>query len=317
LKGRLEKGKKENVVMRYNLCIAKLSIANCILRKPEKQLSRTVKEVQEALDGLQESLPKVQAMIQWKKEGKKVTIRTRSLEEFVQNCRANIGNAQSALDDEKNREREAFEKREFQRTQALAKLKEQQLEELMRKEKEAREQEERDEKARLKMEKVNSLVQNWEFEAKMKEEEMKKKKTKGVKETKPEAVAMFDEDSSDEEDNNNMGKTQIQEDATDMFENTENTEKNNSAPPPTDKDLFGDEDSEEEVFNDGEPPQEEKAAAGATKQDLFGDSDSDDDEEQGGQTSSKRHNEDEPSAENGGPQKKRRIEGEEDEAQLE
>jgi len=313
----IEKGKKENVVMRYNLCIAKLSIANCILRKPEKQLSRTVKEVQEALDGLQESLPKVQAMIQWKKEGKKVTIRTRSLEEFVQNCRANIGNAQSALDDEKNREREAFEKREFQRTQALAKLKEQQLEELMRKEKEAREQEERDEKARLKMEKVNSLVQNWEFEAKMKEEEMKKKKTKGVKETKPEAVAMFDEDSSDEEDNNNMGKTQIQEDATDMFENTENTEKNNSAPPPTDKDLFGDEDSEEEVFNDGEPPQEEKAAAGATKQDLFGDSDSDDDEEQGGQTSSKRHNEDEPSAENGGPQKKRRIEGEEDEAQLE
>ncbi len=311
----IEKGKKENVVMRYNLCIAKLSLANCILRKPEKQLSRTAKEVQEALDGLQESLPKVQTMIQWKKEGKKVTIPKRSMEEFVQKCRENIGNAQSALDDEEKNEREAHEKREFQRTQALAKLKEQELEKLLRKEKEAKEQEERDERARLKMEKVNNLVQNWEFEAKMKEEDAKKKKTKGVKETKPEAEPMFDESSDEEEDNKRSIETN-EPDSRDAYETNELIENNNTAQP-TDKDLFGEDESEEEVFNDAELPKEGKVATATTKEDLFGDSDSDDEEEED-HPSTKRSNDDVANTESGGSKKKRRIEDDdEDEAQLE
>ena len=56
----LAKSKKKDVVIQYNLCRTKLQAANCVLQKLTRNIRRTSQEVQEALDGLEESLPKVQ-----------------------------------------------------------------------------------------------------------------------------------------------------------------------------------------------------------------------------------------------------------------
>mmetsp|Transcript_25660 Transcript_25660/g.29779 ORF Transcript_25660/g.29779 Transcript_25660/m.29779 type:complete len:1369 (-) Transcript_25660:62-4168(-) len=345
IEGAIKKGKKENVIVRYNICMTKLSAANCILQKENRGIPRTAQEVQEALDGLQESLPKVQTMIQWKKEGKKVPISSSSMLKFIQDCRQNIQSAQTALNDELNKEAEANQRREIQRLEALSKLKQKELEELERKEKEAREQEERERKAMMKMQKVSSLVQEWEMEAQMKED-TKKKKTKGRKgEAKPQAEAgLFDEGSSDEEDGgeeSNIGNadTNANEENDENSPNNDNVETKNQ---PTEEDLFGDDDDDDdddedddekateakqnsivkknELFGDSDSDEElldEKtteenpaAASKAKQNELFGDSDEDSDEEL--VSASKRNNEDVKDTETGGPQKKRRVIEEED-----
>jgi RNA polymerase-associated protein CTR9 len=271
----IKKSKKENIIFRYNLCMAKLSAANCVLQKASRGIARTAKEVKEALGGLHESLPKVQLMIQWKKEKKKVVISTTAMQNFVHNCRNNIEIAQNTLNDELNKEAEAKERREMQRLEAQTQLKEEELKELERKEQEVREQEERDTKARLKMEKVNDLVQGWELETKMQGEEGKKKKTKSNAEVKPEAddQPLFDED-SDEEENVNNGN-----EAASVTENPvakDGQPENNGTQQPTDKDLFGDDDdSDDEVFGEDNKDGVAPPATKVTKEDLFGDSDSD------------------------------------------
>jgi RNA polymerase-associated protein CTR9 len=311
----IEKSKKENVVVRYNLCIVKLSAANCILRKASRMIPRTAKEVQEALHGLEESLPKVQTMIQWKKEKKKVPISTAVMQKFVTNCRQNIENAQTTLNEELKKEAEDNQKRENQRLEALTKLKEKEIEELERKEREAKEQENRDRKARAKMQKVDMLVQNWEFENKLKDDDVKKKPKK-EKMVKPQADdAMFDE-SSDEEDGGANNQISKQNTADSNEDEVMKVDQDNSAQP-TDKDLFGDDDdSDEEVF-DGDIKKDEAPVEGkaeVTKQDLFGDSDDSDDEKE---PAPKRSNDDVENKETGGSSKKRRIEDEEAEAELE
>jgi len=298
----IKKSKKENVVVRYNLCMTKLSAANCVLQKTQRGMSRTAKEVKDALDGLLESLPTVQTMIQWKKEKKKVPISTAAMQNFVHNCRNFIEIAQNTLNDELNKEAEANEKRELQRLETLSKLKEQEIQELERKEREAKEQEERDRKARLKMEKVDALVQGWEFEAKMKEEESKKKKNKADAEVVPQAEdAIFDE-SSDEEDGTANDNDDIVQ--------GENSNQ------PTDKDLFGeDDDSDDDDFNgeSNDNPERDGSKPEVTKQDLFGDSDSD--EEQN--IAQKRPNDDVQNEDIGGAPKKRRIQDDDEENEAE
>ncbi len=308
----IKKSKKENVVLRYNLCMTKLSAANCILQKTQRGISRTAKEVKEALDGLLESLPIVQTMIQWKKEKKKVPIPTTAMQNFVHNCRNYIEIAQNTLNDELNKEAEANEKREMQRLEALSKLKEQELQELERKEKEAKEQEEREKKARMKMEKVQTLVQDWEIE-KMKEEDSKKKKIKGGNsEVKPQADDKLFDESSDEEGVDEANSSEEQK-VTD--ENNVDGAINARTSQPTDKDLFGDDDSDEDAFNDdvkaSKGNDEDKEAV--TQKDLFGDSDSDDEQN----PALKRSNDDVQNEASERSQKKRRIVDDDEEAQLE
>merc|ERR1712071_290482 len=68
----MKKSKKENVVLRYNWCRAKLQAANCVLQKLQRNIRRTAQEVQDALAGLEESLPVVKTLIQWKYESKRI-----------------------------------------------------------------------------------------------------------------------------------------------------------------------------------------------------------------------------------------------------
>ncbi len=312
----IKKSKKENVVMRYNLCMAKLSAANCTLQKASRGIARTAKEVKEALDGVQESLPTVQTMIQWKKEKKKVPIPTAAMQKFVHNCRNIIEIAQNTHNDELNREAEANKKREMQRLETLSMLKEKEIEEMERKEREAQEQEERDRRARIKMEKVKNLAMEWESEKKKEEQ---KKTPKGAKvEMKPQADdALFDE-SSDEE---GAGQTNT-EDQQDTAQEDSNKANETPDPQPTNEDLFGDDQSDDDddnIFNDSKEKESAGEAtgngkAGVTKEDLFGDTDDDSDDEL--TPAPKRSNDDVQDSEVGGAQKKRRI-NEEPEGEVE
>lgn len=103
----LSKSKKKDVLLQYNLCRTKLAAANCVLQKLTRNIRRTSQEVQEAVDGLEESLPKVQEILQWKLEGKKIPISTSALQEFITHCKANLESAKSHLAEEKRREHEA------------------------------------------------------------------------------------------------------------------------------------------------------------------------------------------------------------------
>ncbi|MGA1646319.1 MAG: hypothetical protein ACO4AV_15230, partial [bacterium] len=150
----MKKTKKENLILRYNWCMSKLALANCVLQKLTRGIRRTAQEVDDALKGLQDSLPKVQAMLQWKEEGKKVPIPRSLMTDFVSQCRQNIEVAKSHLNEERKKEAEANELRELQMMDTLSKQKERELLELEEKERVLREQEDIENKARAKMEKV-------------------------------------------------------------------------------------------------------------------------------------------------------------------
>merc|ERR1712187_957407 len=117
----------------------------------------------------------------WKTELPRIPIASSTLNDFVSHCNANIESAKSHLSQELKKESETRKIRELQRLETQSHLKEKAMKISIEKEREAREQEERDNKAKQKMEKVSSLLQGWEQEAKLKEEdEIKKKNSKKV-----------------------------------------------------------------------------------------------------------------------------------------
>ena len=146
----LSRNPKKEVILRYNLCMTKLYAGNCILQKLTRNIRRTAKEVEDALNGLEESLVQVEAMIEDKTNGKKIAIPTSTLNDFVSHCKGNIASAKSHLADERKREEEATTERELQRLAAEAQRKEEALRLELQKEEERRKQEEMDQKVCLK-----------------------------------------------------------------------------------------------------------------------------------------------------------------------
>merc|ERR1712238_401584 len=140
----IKRSKRENVTLRYNWCMSKLQAANCVLQKLTRNIRRTAKEVKDSLEGLEESLPLVQTMLQWKQDGKKIPINNATLQNFLTQCQANIEIAKSHLAQEQKKEAEAQELRQLQMTEAEIQQNERKL-----------------------RDKVNTLVQNWEQEAKV------------------------------------------------------------------------------------------------------------------------------------------------------
>lgn len=149
LENALSKSPKKEIVLRYNLCMIKLQAGNCILQKLTRNIRRTAKEVEEALQGLEESLTLVEGLIEDKTHGKKIPIPTSTLNDFVLHCKANIASAKSHLADERKREEEANTERELQRLAADAQRTEEALRMELQREEERRRQEEMDRKVRL------------------------------------------------------------------------------------------------------------------------------------------------------------------------
>lgn len=252
----LQKSKRREVVLQYNLCMTKLQAANCVLQKLTRNIRRTAKEVEDALNGLEESLPKVQEMLQWKSEGKKVLIPTSMLQDFITHCNANIDSAKSHLEEERKREEQAKEYRELQRSAAEAKRQEIELREVMKKEEATKQQEERDRRAAAKMRAVEDLRVGWVQEAEQQKKE-KEKKNRGSKvqaaeadfieeDTNPEGL-FENSDSSDEEE----GEATKKAEKIEATQGEENTSPGNAGA--TEKDLFGDSsdsdsDSDEELL---------------------------------------------------------------------
>lgn len=274
LESALHKSKRKEVIIEYNLCMTRLQAANCVLQKLTRNIRRTASEVEEALKGLEESLPKVEEMLRWKNEGKKVVISSSMLQDFITHCKANIESAKSHLDEERKREEEANEIRELQRAAADSQRKEEDIRRVMEKEEQAKRQEERDRRAAEKMRKVQQLQQGWEEEAKAKKEATESKK-KGKKNGAPRpedddlfeddadeppaakssTAALFDDSDEDDEDmekpetDDGVKKGNGDDDEMDEIEATE-TEK----PVATEQDLFGassDEESDEELVPTG------------------------------------------------------------------
>jgi RNA polymerase-associated protein CTR9 len=142
----VKKFKRENVVMKYNLCMTKLQAANCVLQKADRGIRRTSKEIQEALDGLVESLPIVEQFLQWKNDGKKVQITTTTLNVFIAQCKSNIDAAKQHLDEELKKEMEAAEVRRIRIDTANRERKKKEIEILEKKEEEQRRAEELEKK---------------------------------------------------------------------------------------------------------------------------------------------------------------------------
>lgn len=304
----IKKTRKENLVLRYNWCMAKLALANCVLQKLTRGIRRTAQEVEDALLGLQDSLPKVQTMLQWKEEGKKVPVPRSLMNDFVAQCKQNIEVAKSHLNEERKKEAEANELRELQLMDNLSKQKERELMELEEKERALKEQEELENKAKAKMEKVSNLLQGWEQQA-AQAEQQKLAKKQGKKQNAGVPVAedenegekapdpLFD-DSSDEEDDEEQQDNVVPE----------------TQPLPNDKELFGD-DSDSDDIEDDKKDAPISSGPSVSNKDLFGDSDDDDDDDKGDEdqpNSTKRSNselatDDDDNVDNSGPTKKRRV----------
>lgn len=104
--------------------------------------------MEDALNGLEESLVQVEALIEDKSNGKKVPIPTSTLNDFVVHCKANIASAKSHLADERKREEEATTERELQRLASEAQRKEEALRLELKKRKQLEKQEEEDSRVR-------------------------------------------------------------------------------------------------------------------------------------------------------------------------
>jgi len=252
----LRKSKRKEVLLQYNLCMTKLQAANCVLQKLTRNIRRTAKEVQDALEGLEKSLPKVQEILKWKTEGKKIHIPTSMLQDFITHCKANIESAKSHLDEERRREEEAAEIRELQRVAAESQKREEEILVVMKREEEAKKQEERDRKAAQKMMKVEQLRQGWEYESQM--EKAAAEKRSRVKQT-PEVVVEEEEDPKglfDDDDDDAPNNDDAANDTSKLFDSDDDepASKPDSANQPvsgaTEKDLFGssDEGSEDELL---------------------------------------------------------------------
>ena len=280
---------KEDLTLTFNLCMTKLSAANCVLQKVQRGIRRTSQEVKAALDGLEKSLPEVQKILGYKEDGKKVPISSSSLNNFISQCRDNIEAAKSHYSEEMKREKEAEEVQkarreaaEYARLQASEKA-------LLDQMKAAEKAEELDRKATDKMDKARSLVGAWEQEAKDKEEAATRRKAKkNIKEMEPNVddAALFDVDEGAEDapavqDTNALfddsdGDDEPDADSSDKkYDGTKDEEKEEaSVPAATEGDLFGsDSDSDEELVKT------------STKR---GKNDSDEDEGDEGKTSKRR-----------------------------
>ncbi len=134
----------KNSLLTYNLCMTKLQAANCVLQKLTRNIRRTAKEVEEALNGLQHSLETVETILKNKEGGAKVLISTSILNDFITHCKSNIESAKSHLEDERKREEEANEIRELQRMAAESKREEQKLQKELKMQEDAKKQEELD-----------------------------------------------------------------------------------------------------------------------------------------------------------------------------
>jgi len=259
----MKKSKRENVVLRYNWCLTKLQAANCVLQKVNRNIRRTAQEVKDALDGLEESLPILQTMLQWKEEGRKVAISKGMLTGVVNQCKHNIDSAKSHLKEERKKEQDAETLRNYQRIEAEANEKSKALAASLQKEKEAQEREESEQRARRKMQRVNHLVDGWKEEATLIAKEPAPKKKKGYKGDAPpggvddeagifetdlpedDAAALFD-DSDDDDDDADTGagkNAKKAEPAADGDDGGEPAQKG------TEKDLFGDSSSDEEELD--------------------------------------------------------------------
>jgi RNA polymerase-associated protein CTR9 len=271
-------------VLQYNLCMTKLQAANCVLQKLTRNIPRTVEEVDEALTGLIESQKVVEDILKEKEEGgKKINIRSSTLEDFLRHCRSNISSAQSHLEDEKKRAEEEKDDQEIRRRATEIALQEAQLREAIRKSEEAAKQEERDQKAEMMMRKVEDLRSGWQQEQAA-AEAAKAKRSKVVE-------------------NQELEEEDIQQTTRGLFDDSDDESDvpdpvvNNveDANPVSHGDLFGDTDSEDDV----EPAVSKKETTvqmvdddidedvefeGGTKtadltNDLFGDTDDESDEE--------------------------------------
>jgi RNA polymerase-associated protein CTR9 len=116
----MKKSKRENILLRFNWCMTKLQAANCVLQKVNRNIRRTAQEVKDALNGLEECLPVVQTMIQWKQEKRKVPIQSSMLTDFVSQCKHNIDSAKGHLNEELRKEQDAQALRDIQRMDAEA-----------------------------------------------------------------------------------------------------------------------------------------------------------------------------------------------------
>jgi tetratricopeptide (TPR) repeat protein len=251
--------KKESsryVILQYNLCMTKLQAANCILQKLTRNIPRTVEEVEEALQGLQDGFATVESMLAKKldtesAEPRKIPIPKSTLQDFLKHCRNNIASAESHLEDEKKRAEETKVERELRRLEAERAMQEAKLRKIVEKEQEDRELEERDRRAEAKMRQVDQLRAGWEQEQ-IAEQEKKAKRSSG--QAKPDHdVAedpLFDDD---DDDNVSVDQAQSKNDAPVIDSGLTNTNE-----------LFGD--SDEDV-NFDENPQKL-----TTENDLFGDS---------------------------------------------
>ncbi|KAI2499788.1 hypothetical protein MHU86_14669 [Fragilaria crotonensis] len=257
----LQKSKRREVVLNYNLCMTKLQAANCVLQKLTRNIRRTAQEVEVALKGLEESLPKVEEMLRWKEDGKKVLIPKSMLQDCVTHCKSNIESAKVHLEEERRKEQEAAEMREVQRSAAEAQRQEEELRKIMEQEREAKEQEERDSKAAAKMNAVEQLRAGWVEETEAKKQQEKEKKGKAGRKGAPpvddtfivddvagtaidQTAALFDDSSDEEGDDVNRNEEMKDKDA--------ESNKEDRAASTTEKDLFGDtsdEDSDEELVS--------------------------------------------------------------------
>lgn len=264
----MKKSKRENVVLRYNWCLAKLQAANCVLQKVNRNIRRTAQEVKNALDGLEESLPILQTMLQWKEEGRKVAISKGMLTGVVNQCKHNIDSAKSHLKEEMKKEQDAETLRNYQRIEAEANEKQRALAASLQKEKEAQEREESEQRARRKMMRVTNLVEGWKEEAEAMKKESSPKKKKGAKGDAPpggvddeagifetdlpenDASALFDDSDEDDSDEEEKGADSPSK-SSKKAESPAPSDKNGEEPTQKgmEKDLFGDSSSDEEELD--------------------------------------------------------------------
>merc|ERR1740136_446113 len=212
-------------------------------------------EVQDALDGLQASLPRVQTMLQWKNEKKKVPINTQTLKNFVANCRENIVSTESHLSQELKKEAKAKDQRELQRMDNETKEKARQIEEVQRRDMAQRSQRETDRKARQKQEKVDALRAGWQREKLVAEKK---------RDVKPQAA-----------DDGFIDNGLVEEEKPDGDSDAREVPSNPERVPETEAAMFddSDDDDDDETDNDGKAKNTQTEAA------MFDDSDDDDDDE--------------------------------------
>jgi RNA polymerase-associated protein CTR9 len=254
------KSKRKDVIIQYNICMTKLQAANCVLQKLTRNIRRTSQEVQEALDGLEESLPQIQEVLRWKTEGKKVPLSTSMLQDFITHCKANIESAKSHLAEEKRREKEAQDILELQRLEAESQQRAEAIRLDLQKAEDEERQAERDRKAEARMKKVEELRVAWEEELEAKRAAAEKKDRKsGQHAPLVEEDGLFDdqlpadstkalfEDSDDDDDGDEVGEDggEITDEPSKDVSTVGEAAQDGGVAGPTEKELFGDSSSDE------------------------------------------------------------------------